>query len=190
MKTAGNYGSRLDEQRQEHERHADHDVDDEVIRRRDHGERHRQRHDDGEEAQRPVPCGTEDDDAHRQVPAGVEARHRRVLVDQVRRKDLAVARRALGDGVQQRQPGQPRRGDGEQREDQEPEQPGQQAGVAQRVVVLGAKVEQQDARDDQDGPVAIDVDRVGDRLEHIRAGHDALDRAFPGDAQIALDVRQ
>ena len=35
------------------------------------------------EAQRPMLCGAEHDDPDRQVPPGMEARHRRVLVDQI-----------------------------------------------------------------------------------------------------------
>ena len=73
----------------------------------------------------------------------------------------------------ERQIRQAGRSDGEQREHEEPEQTGQQASVAQRVVVLAPKVKQQHAGDDQQRPVAVDVNRVDDVLEQFGTGHGA-----------------
>jgi len=118
MKSAGNYGYVLHAQRHEDQGHADDHVDHEMIGGGDHRQGHRRRHQHCEHAQCPVVCGAKDDDPDGEVPAGVKARHRGVLIHERRREDLPVARGALRDGVNQRQAGQPRRRHREQREDE------------------------------------------------------------------------
>jgi hypothetical protein len=160
MNPAGNYGYALEAQCDEHEGHADDHVDHEVVGGRHDGEGHRDRHGHGERPQRPVAAGAEDGDPGGEVPARMEARHRGVLVHERGREDLPVAGGALGDGVQQRQAGQPRGRHREEREHEQTQRPGEQADVAQRVVLLAAIAVEQKARADQHRPVPVDVDRV------------------------------
>jgi hypothetical protein len=177
-----------DEQRRQHDQRPGHDVEHEMVGRRHDGERHRDRHQDGERPQRPVRARAEDDDADEQVPADVEAGHGGVLVDKRRGEQLAIAGRTARHDVDERKIGEARRRDREQREDDEPHEAGDQAGVAEQVVLAPAIPEQQNARDHQHRPVAVDVDAGGEVGEGMRADHGALDRVLPADAEGTLDV--
>ena len=75
----------------EHDHDPSHDVDHEVVGGRHDGRHHRQRAGDGKAPEERVARGPEDGDADQDVPAGVEAGHRRVLVDELRRHELPVA---------------------------------------------------------------------------------------------------
>ena len=177
----------LDGERGEHDRRPDEHIRDEVVGRRHDGEDHRRGQHDGARPEQLVARGLEDDDAQYEVPAGVEARHGRELVDERRREDLPVPVRVPRDGVDQRQVRQPRRRHGEQREDDEPDEPAEQAHVAQPVVVGPPVAEEEHACADEHRPVAVDVNRVGGIHEHVAADHKGLDGALPVDAEARLE---
>jgi hypothetical protein len=83
----------------EDDRGASRDVDDEVIRSSDHGERHRERREDRERPDSNVRRRHEQDDSHREVPADVQARERGVLVREAGRLERAVGVRLIRHGV-------------------------------------------------------------------------------------------
>ena len=114
----------------EHDRHPCDDVDHEVVGGRydrdDHCRRPRHR----ERAQQQMPGGLKNHDAQQHVPAGVEARHRGVLVDQVLREHLPVALRAARDRVDEREVREPGRRNGIEGEDGEADEAAEQARVS------------------------------------------------------------
>ena len=161
-----------------------------MVRRGDDRERHRNRQRDGHEAQREARHGHQEHDPDEEVPAGVQARQRRVLIRQARRLERAVGVGALRDRVDQPDVEQPRRRDGEQRKEEEADQAGGDHRVAQEVVVP-APVEVETGRDaEDDWPVAPDIDPVGDVHERVAAERHRLHAILPGDPERVLEGDQ
>jgi hypothetical protein len=133
--------------------------------------------------------GAEHHDAQQDVPAGVEARHRGVLVDERPREDLPITPELACDGVYDSQSAQSRRRHREEREHEETDQPGDQYRVAQPEVVRPPEAEEQDAADDENGPMAVHVDGVRDVDQPWMAEHLVLQRRLPVQAEPAFHVR-
>ena len=110
----------------------------------------------------------EQDDAHEDVPAHVQARERGELVRQPRRLERAVGLRALGHRVDEPEVEQPRRGDRHQREEEEADRSGDEHRVAQHAVVRPVREVQRDGRGEDHRPVAPDVDPVRERDQRRR----------------------
>jgi hypothetical protein len=165
-------------------------VDDEVVRGRDDGERHRQRRGDGERARGEARRRREHDDPDEQVPAHVQARERRVLVGQPRRLERPVCVRLLGDGVYQPEGEQARRRDREEREEEEPERAGHEEGVAEQHVPLPVAHVENGGRGQDHRPVTPDVHPVGEGHERVAAGDRSLEGSLAGEAERPLDVQE
>lgn len=123
----------LDPQRRgepdEDDERPDHHVEDEVVGRGHHGEAHRGRHADREHAHEHLPGRPEDDDPDEQVPAEVQAGHRRVLIRQLRGLQRAVGGRLLRDGVHEAEVEKARRCHREEGEEEEADRAGDEDGV-------------------------------------------------------------
>jgi hypothetical protein len=78
--------------------------------------------------------------------------------------------------------------DGEQREDDQPDGARDQAHVAQQVVLARPVAEQQHSGEQQQWPVAEDVDPVRQPNEGVVAEDRRLRRSLPVDPEEALDV--
>ena len=139
------------------------DVEHEVVRARDDGERHDRRHRDGERADSAVRRRLEEHDPEEQVPAGVQARKRGVLVRQGRRLEGAIPVRVLGHRVHDAGVGHPRGRHRDTREEEEADEPGDEHRIAEQdVPVVTPDVERDPAGGDH-GPVAVHVHPVRER---------------------------
>lgn len=147
----------------EHDREADDDVDDVVVRGRHNGERHQNRHDHREDPHSNPPRRLEEDDPDQEVPAGVEARERRILVRKRGRLKRAIAVRLGGHGIDERRVDVPRRRDRKRREEGEADRGRDQHRVAKDVVMVTPMRVQEDRGQRDHGPVPVDVDPVHER---------------------------
>jgi hypothetical protein len=173
----------------EHDGRAQDDVEDEVVGRRDHRERHRGGHADREQADDEPGREPEHHDPDEQVPAEVEAREGRVLVRERRRLEPAVGGRPLDDRVDEARSEQPGRRHGKQREEQEPDRGREEDRVPEQVVGVAALAVEQDRDGGDHGPVAEDVDPVRQRDERGVRKHGRLNRLLPVEREVPLEVQ-
>jgi hypothetical protein len=179
-----------DREPDEHDDDASGDVDHEVVRRRHDRERHRNRKREGRHTHREACHRRHEHDPDEQVPAGVQARERRVLVREARRLQRSVGVGALRDRVDEPDVEQARRRDGEEREKEEADQAGGDHRVAEEVVAP-ASVEVETRRHAEDHrPVAPDVDPVGGVHEQVAAERDRLECVLPADPERVLERDQ
>jgi hypothetical protein len=154
-----------------------------VVRRRHDGQRHCDRQRDRHDAQREARHGREEHDADQEVPAGVEARKCGVLVRQARGLERTIGVRALCHRVDEAGAEQARRSDGKEGEEEEADQAGGDHRVSEEVIVLPSTDVEPGGGAEDHGPVAPDVDPVGDVDENVAAQRHRLEASFPPDSE-------